>query len=82
MDMGYYHVATEVWLNSNSSSYIVCQGGEDPNCSDSLSNPLDWSADAHTDYFNIYTGCDPRGSFAETVAYELEDAIESVVKDM
>jgi len=66
--MGYYHVATEVWLNEASNSYTLCVGGEDPNCSDSLTNPFTWSADSHLDYFNIYSGCDPEQTLSQSVA--------------
>jgi len=32
----YYHVATEVWFPSNVTDFVYCNGGEDPNCSDSV----------------------------------------------
>ena len=53
-DVGYHHVATEVWSKNHTASgaleYIVCDGsGEDPKCSDSVP-AADYSADEHNTY--------------------------------
>ncbi|GMI31159.1 hypothetical protein TrRE_jg11443 [Triparma retinervis] len=44
---GYEHEGTEVWMESG-GVYEVCQGGEDPNCSNSLSWLLDINEADHT----------------------------------
>eukprot|EP01138_Halocafeteria_seosinensis_P003080 gb/GECG01003148.1/.p1 GENE.gb/GECG01003148.1/~~gb/GECG01003148.1/.p1 ORF type:complete len:312 (+),score=28.51 gb/GECG01003148.1/:1-936(+) len=50
--MGFYHVPTEVWYNSNSAGYTVCDGsGEDKSCSDTLD--FDISIHDHLHYINI-----------------------------
>eukprot|EP01138_Halocafeteria_seosinensis_P003081 gb/GECG01003149.1/.p1 GENE.gb/GECG01003149.1/~~gb/GECG01003149.1/.p1 ORF type:complete len:313 (+),score=31.07 gb/GECG01003149.1/:1-939(+) len=50
--MDFYHVPTEVWYNSDSSSFQVCDGsGEDGQCSDSLD--FDTSISDHLHYINI-----------------------------
>ena len=50
--MGFHHVPREVWYNSNSSSYQVCDGsGEDDKCSDQLD--FDISVSDHLHYINI-----------------------------
>jgi len=37
MAFGFYHVGTEIWFPTNTTSFVVCNGsGEDPKCSDSL----------------------------------------------
>jgi len=39
--MGFQHIATEVWFPSDTQNFIVCDNsGEDPNCSDSLVDPI------------------------------------------
>ena len=44
--IGFYHEATEVWFPETwDDKWTVCNGGEDPNCSDSL-----WSADSVSDH--------------------------------
>jgi len=58
--LDYYHVATEIWFPSGFYNFTVCNGGEDPNCSDS---ELDWSFADHTSYLGFdqneghYHGC-------------------------
>jgi len=48
----YYHTGTEIWFPTNFTSYKVCDGsGEDPTCSDSLSN---YSVDDHLWYLGIF----------------------------
>jgi len=34
--LGFYHTWTEVWFPNSTDVYVVCNGGEDPNCSDSV----------------------------------------------
>jgi len=53
LDMGFWHIATEVWW-TNCTSYVEClQGnGEDPTCSDSLGLKAD-SIDDHLDYLGV-----------------------------
>jgi len=59
--MNFHHVATEIWYTEDFSSYQVCDGsGEDPNCSDTVIIP---SISDHTEYFNMYTGCDDGSQF-------------------
>jgi len=36
-DVGFHHVATEVWFPTNVTTYVICNdSGEDPKCSDSV----------------------------------------------
>jgi hypothetical protein len=50
-DFGFQHAMTEVWYNEAQTSYQVCtDGGEDPNCSDSLLLPI--SVSDHLNYLN------------------------------
>lgn len=52
IDMGFHHVATEVWYQEDNVQYQVCNGsGEDPNCSDSLDAPI--SIEDHLHYMGI-----------------------------
>jgi len=49
--LGFWHIATEVWWMT-SSSYKICDStGEDPTCSDSLLVAL--SIEKHLDYLNV-----------------------------
>lgn len=54
--MGFEHTRREVWYNKNNTSYQVCQGSEDPNCSDKIKDYLPFD---HAWYmgFNIGTDC-------------------------
>ncbi|KAL4510079.1 hypothetical protein ABPG72_010272 [Tetrahymena utriculariae] len=38
--MGFQHTRTEVWYNKNNTSYQVCKGSEDPQCSDKIKSYL------------------------------------------
>eukprot|EP00462_Mataza_sp_D1_P009813 CAMPEP_0175154326 /NCGR_PEP_ID=MMETSP0087-20121206/20269_1 /TAXON_ID=136419 /ORGANISM="Unknown Unknown, Strain D1" /LENGTH=280 /DNA_ID=CAMNT_0016441181 /DNA_START=32 /DNA_END=874 /DNA_ORIENTATION=- len=54
--MGFQHIATEVFYNEDSSSYVVCNGsGEDSSCSDHFD--LDTKIDDHLHYLGISTDC-------------------------
>jgi len=56
MSMGFYHVSTEVWENpAESLNFRVCNGGEDPNCSDSQLTDL--SIYDHLHYLNFFESC-------------------------
>jgi len=48
--LDYYHVATEIWFPNNVTTFEICDGGEDPSCSDS---ELDWSFFDHTGYLGF-----------------------------
>ncbi|EAR96905.3 lipase family protein (macronuclear) [Tetrahymena thermophila SB210] len=54
--MGFQHTRTEVWYNKNNTSYQVCKGSEDPQCSDKIKEYLPFD---HAWYmgFNIGTDC-------------------------
>ncbi|KAL1521100.1 hypothetical protein AB1Y20_022654 [Prymnesium parvum] len=53
--MGFLHSATEVFYNSDSSAYVVCDGsGEDPTCSNSLY--FDYNIDDHLHYLDPPAG--------------------------
>ena len=60
IDVGYHHVATEVWSVSDGSGglkYIVCNGsGEDPACSDSVP-AAKWTAADHDTYMGEAKKC-------------------------
>ncbi|GMS80700.1 hypothetical protein PENTCL1PPCAC_2875, partial [Pristionchus entomophagus] len=54
--MGYQHHRTEVFYENDmtpGSSYVVCQGQEDPNCSDKFTDDLVFDPD-HFHYFDIH----------------------------
>jgi len=56
--MNYWHIATEIFYQQTCCDYVTCNGsGEDPNCSDQFTNPLDWSVSDHLDYYGVYSGC-------------------------
>jgi len=57
MDLGFYHVPTEVWENPGETlTFKVCNGsGEDPTCSDS--QYLDLSIFDHLHYLNLTEAC-------------------------
>ena len=46
------HVETEVWFNQNSTDFTICNGPEDPTCSDSVAI-WDTSIDDHNDYLGV-----------------------------
>eukprot|EP01116_Phalansterium_solitarium_P019628 TRINITY_DN5563_c0_g1_i2.p1 TRINITY_DN5563_c0_g1~~TRINITY_DN5563_c0_g1_i2.p1 ORF type:complete len:299 (-),score=65.94 TRINITY_DN5563_c0_g1_i2:85-981(-) len=47
-DIGYHHIAREVWFPTNFTTFVVCDStGEDPSCSDSL---YLYDPDDHTIY--------------------------------
>lgn len=48
-NMGFYHINTEVYYDADSSSYHICQAGEDPNCSNARADL--WLPD-HLNYMN------------------------------
>jgi len=56
---GYRHTETEIWFpTSSSDEYVICEGNEDPKCSNSCA-PLDCiSVDAHLNYMGVAIGSD------------------------
>jgi len=55
-DIGFHHVATEVWFPSNYTTYVVCNdSGEDPKCSDSIP-PTKLSINDHLTYLGYGWG--------------------------
>ncbi|KAF2076877.1 hypothetical protein CYY_001844 [Polysphondylium violaceum] len=55
--MQYHHVPTEVWYTSNGTYQECNDSGEDPSCSDSITNPATLSIYDHLHYFNIHCCC-------------------------
>jgi len=51
-EFGYVHGAVQLWYPHDGYSFRVCNGGEDPTCSDSL-YPWDWRPRDHTQYLAI-----------------------------
>lgn len=55
-DLGYRHYANQVWYDvRDSSHYVICKGGEDPKCADSVRF---WQLRAtdHSYYLGFYIG--------------------------
>jgi len=50
--LNFYHVPTEVWYHS--SQYKICNGGEDPSCSDSVPFAVDILE--HINYMGVWMG--------------------------
>jgi len=52
--MGFTHIATEIWDRTvnGAPTYKVCNGGEDPTCSDSVGG-FSWSVADHMNYAGI-----------------------------
>jgi hypothetical protein len=59
---GYRHTETEIWFPTSSpDEYVICEGNEDPKCSNSCA-PLDCiSVDAHLNYMGLAIGSDSCG---------------------
>jgi hypothetical protein len=61
-NLGFWHIATEVWWKNNTYYKICNDSGEDPTCSDSILTPL--SITDHLDYLGVpialgfTSGCD------------------------
>lgn len=56
-DVGYHHVAREVWFPTNYTYYRLCDdSGEDPTCADSIP-PIDYKPTDHL----VYLGYGPNG---------------------
>lgn len=56
-NVGYHHVATEIWFPTNYTVYVICNhSGEDPHCADSVP-PIDYSPADHL----VYLGYGPGG---------------------
>jgi len=50
---GYYHVRTELWFPSDTTTFVECDGsGEDPNCSDSVN---DYNIYDHVTYLGFHS---------------------------
>ena len=56
---GYRHTEREIWFPTSSpDEYVICEGNEDPKCSNSCA-PLDCiSVDAHLNYMGLAIGSD------------------------
>lgn len=59
--LGYQHIPTEVWYNEDNSNYDVCNGNENPSCSNSCSPIHCTSVSDHLYYMNVTMGSDQCG---------------------
>lgn len=50
-----YHAGIEIFYTEDQSSYVVCDGPEDFNCSNKF-NTFQWSVSDHLDYFGYGVG--------------------------
>jgi len=57
-----WHVTEQVFYNEANTNYQLCNGGEDPNCSDQF-NLLEGSINDHFYYAGIHMGCDGNMAF-------------------
>lgn len=55
-NVGYHHVAREIWFPTNYTYYIICDAsGEDPHCADSI-NPVAYRPTDHLTYLGYGPG--------------------------
>jgi len=61
-----YHVGPEVFYNEDSSTHIVCNGGENPMCADQFSL-LQTSWAFHDQYLTVWMNCDNKHDKVENL---------------
>jgi len=55
--LGFYHFSPEVWYDKeDSSTYVICENIEDPNCSLQV-KPSQWKGTDHNYYIGIHIAC-------------------------
>lgn len=74
-----WHLETEVFLNEDSTNHTICNGGEDPNCADQFSFPLQTTIHDHHYYLNIYLQC--KNSSATSFRSDEVSLVKDLKKD-